>query len=68
MTGKTCIWHKWVDPDGGAVWNTACGEDFMLIEGEPTDNLYNFCPNCGGKLLEAKSESQYHRLKAQHDR
>lgn len=24
-----------------------CKEAFTLIEGTPTDNLYNYCPNCG---------------------
>ena len=24
-----------------------CGESFSLIDGTPTDNLYNYCPNCG---------------------
>lgn len=27
-----------------------CGESFCLIDGDPTDNLYNYCPNCGAKM------------------
>ena len=27
-----------------------CGESFSLIDGTPTDNLYNYCPNCGAKM------------------
>lgn len=29
---------------------SACKEDFCLIEGEPSDNLWNYCPNCGAKM------------------
>lgn len=29
---------------------SVCGESFCLIEGTPTDNLYNYCPNCGAKM------------------
>lgn len=38
-----------------------CGESFCLIDGTPTDNLYNYCPNCGAKMVEtrmAESEEQ----------
>ena len=30
---------------------SACGESFCLIEGSPADNLYNYCPNCGARML-----------------
>ena len=42
---------KWIEQDDG--WDgvyyecSECGEAFTLIDGTPTDNLYNFCPNCG---------------------
>lgn len=29
-----------------------CGESFCLIDGTPTDYLYNYCPNCGAKMVE----------------
>lgn len=29
---------------------SACGESFCFIEGEPDDNFYRYCPNCGSKM------------------
>lgn len=30
-----------------------CGEDWTTIEGNPTDNLMNYCPMCGADMREA---------------
>lgn len=35
-----------------------CGESFCLIDGTPTDNLYNFCPNCGAKMFESQESEE----------
>ena len=29
---------------------SACGEEFVLNEGTPKDNGYNYCPNCGSEM------------------
>ena len=29
---------------------SACGEEFILNEGNPKDNGYNYCPNCGADM------------------
>lgn len=29
---------------------SACGESFCFIEGEPGDNFYYYCSNCGAKM------------------
>lgn len=47
---------KWIKQDDG--WDgvyyecSVCKEAFTLIDGNPSDNLYNFCPNCGAKMKE----------------
>lgn len=45
---------RWIEKDGydGDTYYdcSECGESFCLIEGTPTDNLYNYCPNCGAKM------------------
>lgn len=45
---------KWIEQDDG--WDgiyyecSVCREPFTLIDGTPSDNLYNFCPNCGADM------------------
>ena len=29
-----------------------CREDYVLVEGTPKENLWNYCPNCGAKMHE----------------
>ena len=45
---------KWIEKegyDGDTYYDCSeCGESFCLIDGTPTDNLYNYCPNCGADL------------------
>ena len=47
---------KWIERDGwdGDVYYecSVCEEPFCLIDGTPTDNMYNYCPNCGAKMVE----------------
>lgn len=46
---------KWIereDPNGDIYYDCSeCGESFVLIEGTPSENLYNYCPNCGSRRL-----------------
>lgn len=45
---------EWVEQDdgwAGTYWECSeCKEPFTLIDGTPSDNLYNYCPNCGAKM------------------
>ena len=51
---------KWIEHDDG--WAnvyyecSVCKEPFVLIDGTPTENLYNFCPNCGCRMEEGDSK------------
>ena len=39
--------------DGDVAYRcSACNELFCIIEGTPKDNEYNYCPNCGVKMVE----------------
>jgi hypothetical protein len=42
-----CIWSY-----GDEYWSTSCGQEFVMIEGTPKENGYNFCPSCGKPLVE----------------
>lgn len=46
---------RWIEKEDWAADDyyytcSVCGEDFVLIEGSPGDNLWNHCPNCGAKM------------------
>ena len=45
---------EWIDiSDGwqeGTFRCSSCQMEFVLIEGTPEDNEYNFCPNCGADM------------------
>ena len=50
---KTGHWIEKDGFDGDTYYDCSeCGESFCLIDGTPTDNLYNYCPNCGAKMVE----------------
>ena len=47
---------KWIEQDDG--WDgvyyecSCCKEAFTLMDGTPSDNLYNYSPNCGVRMKE----------------
>lgn len=43
---------KWIaveDPVNTVYDCSACDETFCFIEGDPRENLYSYCPNCGAR-------------------
>lgn len=48
---KTCAWEETHELEG-ISWQTECGHRFTIIDGTPADNEFNFCPYCGGHLVE----------------
>ena len=52
---------EWVEFDGEGTYQcTYCGEPFILIEGTPSDNEYNYCPKCGAYLREGLAGGEHH--------
>jgi len=49
---NTCAW-KMVDSDYN-IWETDCGESFVLEDGTPKENKLRYCCFCGRKLIEEK--------------
>ena len=51
---------RWIEKEGlfGETFYrcSACEEDIVLLEGEPMDNWYNYCPNCGADMRGTKDE------------
>lgn len=41
---------EWVFDAEIECWNTACGQQFVLIEGGPEVNNFYYCPYCGEEI------------------
>jgi hypothetical protein len=50
---NACIWTE--DEDGN--WRTECGNQFIMIDGNPYDNGFIFCAYCG-KVLAMTPETE----------
>lgn len=49
-------WIEKVDWDSCYYECSACGNEWICIEGTPLDNDMNFCPHCGAKMDEEEEE------------
>ena len=49
---------EWIefDEDMNAYKCSACDEPYVLIDGTPEQNHYNYCPNCGSHMQEKPNE------------
>ena len=56
MKPKTCEW-KLSNYDYN-LWVGKCGAEWTLIDGTPTENKMNFCPQCGGKLIDIQPKEK----------
>lgn len=46
-------WVEHLDYVGDTYYTCShCGEDWTTIEGDPMDNLMNYCPMCGADMRE----------------
>jgi hypothetical protein len=43
---------EWKNNGMDTLWDTSCGETFLLSEGTPLENGMRYCCYCGGKLYE----------------
>lgn len=48
---ETCLWVQDAYDEYAGAWDTACGDRFELIEGNPHQNNMHFCPFCGKRLV-----------------
>ena len=50
---KTGHWIEKDGFDGDTYYDCSeCGESWTTIEGTPWDNEFNYCPNCGCRMVE----------------
>ena len=49
---------EWIefDEDMNAYICSICREPYVLIDGTPEQNHYNYCPNCGSHMQEKPNE------------
>jgi hypothetical protein len=49
MKKHTCKWWEQYDYN---IWETECGLEWETIDGTPKENHMNYCPKCGGEIIE----------------
>ena len=52
QNAKRGEWEEIEDFDGDSHYGcTACGAEFYLEAGTPSDNEYYYCPHCGAEMM-----------------
>jgi len=61
IVNNVCIWtaeeEDLVD-FGENSYYTSCGNDFLLLEGTPSDNNMKYCCYCGDKIEESRENNR----------
>lgn len=52
MKTKTCTWTE----DDALLWWPACMHDIFLLDGNPHEHHYVFCPYCGKHIISVEYE------------
>ena len=53
---KTGEWEEIADLEGCIFWRcTACGNEWCLNDGTPTENECYYCPRCGARMTGERS-------------
>ena len=58
MPLEKCTWKRSESLCPDTYWDASCGESFILTDGTPKENSMNYCPFCGGELIEAEDEEE----------
>ena len=53
-----CVWTEDAYPDGEVVWETGCGETFVINDGTPEQNHFRFCTYCGKPLKQVEHQPE----------
>ena len=46
---RKCRWKLSDNPDD-TIYESSCGQSWLLIDGTPEENDYNYCPYCGHEI------------------
>lgn len=49
-----CVWS--LDKYDEGVWETLCGNTFIILDGKPSDNEMMYCCYCGRLIKEKKNK------------
>jgi len=55
-----CYWKE--DKTDEGVWDTSCGERFVIFDGTPNENKMAYCPYCGCVLEEKEVAAEIETL------
>lgn len=53
---KTVLVCVWTYSEGEDAWDSACGEKWIFIEGNLTENRVRFCHWCGKPVTEQREK------------